>query len=205
MRRLIPWFILLFPALELWVLIQVGKEIGALATIALIILSVMVGFALLRMRGARIAGGMQAELAAGRIPSNHILDTFCLIAAGWLFLFPGFVSDVIALLLLIPFVRTLLFGLVASKLASGGFSAQTMHYTSASGESGDVRWTCTTFGGDAGQQPQEPRGNAVIIDCEPQHLEAGTQAQAPSGGTDTVIDIDGNASSSPHPDDKPQT
>ena len=179
MRRFLPWLILLFPALELWVLIQVGKEIGALATVGLVFLSCIVGITLLRLRGVHIARTMQMELAAGRIPSNPIIDTFCLMAAGCLFLFPGFVSDVIAVLLIIPGVRHLLLSLFVTKMRSQGFQGQTMHFASssvdASDGSGPVTWTCTTFG--TGPQPplgpsaeRELRGNAVVIDCEPEVL-----------------------------------
>ena len=130
MHRFIPWLILLFPALELWVLIKVGKEVGALATVALVILAMFVGLWLLRLRSARIAKNMQMELASGHIPSTPIVDTFCLMIAGWLFVFPGFVSDILAVLLLIPFVRKALFALLAAKLKTYGFQAQTMHFES---------------------------------------------------------------------------
>lgn len=167
MRRFLPWLILLFPALELWVLIQVGKSIGALATVGLVILSTMAGLALLRLRGFHIARSMQAELSSGRIPSNPIVDTFCLMAAGCLFLFPGFVSDILAILLLIPFVRQGLMAVFASRMKAQGFQAQTMHFQSSSGDSGTT-WTCTTFGEESPSPRHEARGNAVVIDCEPE-------------------------------------
>ena len=169
MHRFIPWLILLFPALELWVLIKVGKEVGALATVALVILAMFVGLWLLRLRSARIAKNMQMELASGHIPSTPIVDTFCLMIAGWLFVFPGFVSDILAVLLLIPFVRKALFALLAAKLKTYGFQAQTMHFESQSG-TGGASWTYTNFGGSGAQQ-HEPRGNAVIIDCEAEAVE----------------------------------
>lgn len=179
MRLAFPWLFLLFPALELWVLIQVGKSIGALATVALVALSTMAGLALLRLRGFHVARGMQAELAAGRIPSNSIADTFCLMAAGCLFLFPGFVSDILAILLLIPFVRHALLSLFAARMKARGFQAQTVHFESRTDGSGTA-WTCSTFGGYDTQSRQEPRGNAVIIDCEPEEI-------APKDGRGTAI------------------
>lgn len=171
MLRFIPWLILLFPALELWVLIQVGKEIGALATVALVILSALVGLALLRLRGIHIARTMHAELAAGRLPSGQIADTFCLMIAGWLFVFPGFVSDILAVLLIIPGVRHILLSLAVAKMRSQGFQSQTVQFESSPGASGPATWTCTTYGTvspDPGKDPRELRGNAVVIDCEPE-------------------------------------
>lgn len=183
MRRFLPWFILLFPALELWVLIQVGKEVGALATVGLVILSTCVGLWLLRLRGMHIAKNMQAELAAGHIPSTPIVDTFCLMAAGWLFVFPGFVSDILAILLIIPFVRKALFAVFVSRLQSRGFQAQTVHFASQNG--GGASWTCTTFGSGSGHgSPQhEPHGNAVIIDCEPKPLAKGDTSEQQAATT----------------------
>ena len=187
MRRFLPWFILLFPALELWVLIQVGKEIGALATIGLVFFSVFIGFALLRLRGAQIAGGIQAELAAGRIPSGHILDTFCLMAAGWLFLFPGLISDATALLLLIPFVRKALFALIINRMKAGGFMAQGTQFTASSGKTGGMHWSYTTFGsahqGGTCQPEEHRRANAVVIDCEPEVLTADRENTDGDAGT----------------------
>ena len=171
MRRYLPLLILLFPALELWVLIQVGKEIGALATVALVILAIFAGLALLRLRGIQIARTMQTELAAGRLPSNQIIDTFCLMVAGWLFVFPGFVSDILALLIIIPGVRHILLSLAVTKMRSQGFQAQTVQFTSSADDAGPVSWTCTTYGDASPSQDKdrhELRGNAVVIDCEPE-------------------------------------
>ena len=189
MRRFFLWFFLLFPALELWVLIQVGKEIGALATIALVFLSVAIGFALLRLRGAQIAGGIQAELAAGRIPSGHILDTFCLMAAGWLFLLPGLVSDLVAILLLIPFVRKSLFGLLARRMAAGRFSAQGMHFSSSSSGAGPFQWTCATFGNmpQENQHAERAQATAVVIDCEPEAIASGSGNGEHAGSDPTQL------------------
>ena len=169
MRRFLPLIILLFPALELWLLIQVGKEIGALATVGLVIVAVFAGFSLLRLRGIHIARTMQAELAAGRAPSNQIVDTFCLMIAGCLFIFPGFASDILAVLLIIPAFRTLLLSLFVSRLRQKGFQSQTVHFASSENESGPVAWTCTTYDSSAEHKRQDHalRGNAVVIDCEP--------------------------------------
>lgn len=186
MLRFFPWLLLLFPALELWVLIQVGSAIGALATVGLVILSACVGIFLLRLRGAHIARTMQAELAAGKIPSNPIVDTFCLMVAGWLFVFPGFVSDVIALLLIIPGVRTLLLALFVARMKKSGFQGRTVHFESSADGQGPATWTCTTFGSDSGfsaqpARPDELHGNAVVIDCEPEPVSGGNSGKDDAG------------------------
>lgn len=185
MRRFLPWFVLLFPALELWVLIQVGKEIGALATVGLVIVSIFIGLALIRLRGWHIARTMQAELAAGRLPSGQIADTFCLMIAGCLFLFPGFVSDVLAVLLLIPGIRHLLLSLFVSRLRSQGFQSQTVQFESTADGSGPVTWTCATYGSSSSRpEAEQPHlhGNAVVIDCEPEVITRDDNKDAGPGG-----------------------
>ena len=195
MRRLLPWLILLFPAAELWVLIQVGEQIGALATVGLVIAAVFVGFAILRLRGIHIAKSMQAELTAGRIPSNQIADTFCLMLAGVLFIFPGFVSDGLAILLIIPAFRTLALSLASHKMKTQGFHAQTTHFSSSTDGPGPATWTCTTYG----PQPDENhnrhalRGNAVVIDCEP---ESASQPDS-TAREEITFDVDSGNQRSP--------
>ncbi|CAK7046991.1 MAG: hypothetical protein DELT_00869 [Desulfovibrio sp.] len=195
MGALIPLMFLFFPALELWVLIQVGKEIGALTTVALVFLSIIVGLFLLRLRGLSVARTMRADLSAGRLPANPLVDAFCLMIAGWLFIFPGFVSDAIALLLIIPGIRHILLALFAAWMKKRGFETQTVHFNSSAGDSGTT-WTCTTYGnGTAPSQstnahPKRP--SSVIIDCEPQAVSpAFEDDDSGKTGDDTVIDVNG--------------
>lgn len=187
MPRFLPWLVLLFPALELWVLIQVGKEIGALATVGLVICAVFIGLWLLRLRGMHIARTLQMELAAGRMPSGQIADSFFLMAAGCLFLFPGLVSDVLAVLLIIPGVRHILFALFASTLRARGYQAQSMHFASSTSDDSGVTWSCTTFGGTPPPQTEtdhrELRGNAVVIDCEPEVVDQDKNNTSDTPGT----------------------
>ena len=179
MLRFLPLLLLLFPALELWVMIRVGTRIGALNTVILVFLSIVIGLALLRLRGVQVAKNMRAELSEGRIPSNPLVDTFCIMVAGCLFIFPGFISDVIALLLIIPGVRYLLLALAVRKMKSQGFQSQTVHFRTSSDGSGPVTWTSATYGtnstnGDDRYSPDlERRGNTVVIDCEPEVIEGG--------------------------------
>jgi UPF0716 protein FxsA len=96
--------LLLWPLLELVVLIFVGDAIGALPTLGLLLLGAMVGMALLRGRGlARVA----TALAEGpsRAAFSRATGGFADIAAGLLFLVPGFLSDLVAVALLLPPVQ----------------------------------------------------------------------------------------------------
>ncbi|WP_420243911.1 FxsA family protein [Roseiterribacter gracilis] len=96
--------LLLWPLLELVVLIFVGDAIGALPTLGLLLLSALIGMALLRGRGlVRVA----TALAEGpsRAAFSRATGGFADIAAGLLFLIPGFLSDLAAVALLLPPVQ----------------------------------------------------------------------------------------------------
>jgi len=105
-----PLLILLFlvvPLVELYVLIQVGQEIGALWTIALLVLVSVIGAWLAKREGFGVWLRMQDQVAAGRMPGIELVDAFLILLAGALLLTPGFVTDLLAIVLLIPPGRAL--------------------------------------------------------------------------------------------------
>ena len=93
------------PMVEIYVLIQVGHEIGALWTIALLFAIAALGSALLRLEGLATLAKVQASMARGELPAEAILDGLVLLVAGVLMVTPGFVTDVFGFLLLLPPVR----------------------------------------------------------------------------------------------------
>lgn len=110
-KMLGPISLLLFlalPFVEIAGFVIVGKEIGVLATLGLIILSAVLGFSLLRRQGLSLLNQMKAETAAGRAPQREIIHGTMLIFAGILLIIPGFLTDIIGLLLFIPFVRDMI-------------------------------------------------------------------------------------------------
>ncbi|HWR48821.1 MAG TPA: FxsA family protein [Pseudonocardiaceae bacterium] len=92
---------------ELTVLVAVGHAIGVLATIGLLILASLFGAALLRREGARTLGAFIDALRTRKPPHRELLDGVLIAAAGVLIVLPGFVSDVLGLLLLLPPTRAL--------------------------------------------------------------------------------------------------
>jgi len=109
-------FLLAAIFIEIAGFIIVGKEIGVLATLGLIILSMIVGFILLRIQGITLLAKMQHELAAGHIPDRELAHGALLIMAAILLIIPGFVTDIIGLLLFIPQIRDLLWKWVSKKM-----------------------------------------------------------------------------------------
>ncbi|WP_457301320.1 FxsA family protein [Phyllobacterium sp. P5_D12] len=105
MRSLVPLFVLALPFLEIAGFIVVGSKIGVLATLGLIILSIFVGVFLLRFQGLGLIQKIREETAAGRTPKRELVHGVMLVFAALLLIIPGFITDIIGLLLFIPAVR----------------------------------------------------------------------------------------------------
>ena len=99
---------ILVPMIEIYVIIQVGHAIGALDTIALLVLVSLVGAWLTRHEGFVVLRRLRAQIDAGRAPTGELIDGALVLGAGVLMLTPGFVTDVVGLLVLFPPTRALL-------------------------------------------------------------------------------------------------
>jgi UPF0716 protein FxsA len=104
------------PIVELFVIIQVGGAIGVLPTIALLVADSILGAVLMRSQGRAAWRRFNAALAEGRIPHREVLDGALVIFGGALLLTPGFISDVLGIILLLPPTRALVRVLVARRL-----------------------------------------------------------------------------------------
>ena len=93
------------PLDEIYVLISVGSEIGALNTIALCVLTAVLGATLIRIQGVSTLLRIRAALDRGELPAVEMLEGAQLVIAGGLLLTPGFVTDSVGFLLLVPAVR----------------------------------------------------------------------------------------------------
>lgn len=105
-----PILVLLFlvvPIVELYVLIQVGEEIGALNTIGLLLVISVVGACLAKREGLGVWRRIKQQVGAGKVPGADLVDAFLILLAGALLLTPGFVTDVLAIVLLISPARAL--------------------------------------------------------------------------------------------------
>ena len=104
MGRLFLVFVIV-PLVELYLLIQVGEVIGAPATIGLVIATALLGAALARREGLRTFLAIQETVAAGRLPTDDLIEGVMILLAGLLLLTPGFLTDAIGFLVLIPPTR----------------------------------------------------------------------------------------------------
>lgn len=96
------------PLIEIALFIEVGGLIGLWPTIATVILTALIGTALLRQQGMATLQRAQAEMAAQRMPVRELFDGACLLVAGVLLLTPGFLTDAAGFILLVPPLRRLL-------------------------------------------------------------------------------------------------
>lgn len=96
---------IVLPLLEIYVLITVGGAIGALTTIGLVILTAVVGSTLVRSQGLPLWRQINQQLQSGRLPAFALWHGVLLLVAGCLLLTPGFITDSLGLLLLIPTFR----------------------------------------------------------------------------------------------------
>jgi UPF0716 protein FxsA len=90
------------PIAELYVIVKVGQAIGALEVIGLLLAVSFVGAWLVKRQGLHVMRRLQAQVRAGRTPTNELIDGFLVLFAGVLFIVPGFLSDALAVLLLLP-------------------------------------------------------------------------------------------------------
>lgn len=104
MGRLLLLFVLV-PAVELALLIEIGKRIGTLATLALIVITGVLGAALARRQGLGVLRAARAEAAAGRLPAASLVDGVIILLAGAVLITPGVLTDIFGFLCLIPVSR----------------------------------------------------------------------------------------------------
>jgi UPF0716 protein FxsA len=91
--------------IEIAVMIQVGQLIGVVNTIGLLILVSLIGAWLVKRQGVGVLARIREQRMAGRLPAAELFDGAVILVAGVLMVIPGFVTDALGLLLLIPPVR----------------------------------------------------------------------------------------------------
>src|SRR5215468_4861700 len=103
-------FFLLFtlvPLLELYILIKIGSYIGAFQTVALVVFTALFGIVIARIEGLRKLQQIKQSLSQGIVPAEEMVDGVLIFVAGILLIIPGVLTDLFALVLLIPYTRTI--------------------------------------------------------------------------------------------------
>lgn len=102
---LLPIILLLLPLAEIATFVMVGSEIGALATIGLVLATSIAGAVLLRIQGLGVLARMRAQMERGEPPGRELAHALMIAGAAVLLILPGFITDTIGLLLFIPPIR----------------------------------------------------------------------------------------------------
>ena len=123
--------IILVPLVEIYLLIQVGSLIGAWPTILAVVLTAVIGSMLIRQQGLSTLQRARQGMAAGHLPAMEMMEGIALLISGAFLLTPGFFTDAVGFLLLVPMVRR---GLIAALMRSS-----VVLYTQSSGDAREHR------------------------------------------------------------------
>ena len=112
-----PFFLIFIclPALEIYLLIKVGGQVGALNTVSLIFLTAIIGLYFAKQQGLQTLKSGMVNLYQNKIPVYEMMSGASIAIAAFLLIVPGFFTDFIGFLLLIPFSRKILFNLTLRK------------------------------------------------------------------------------------------
>lgn len=105
------------PLIEVWLLVTVGGWLGLWPTLALLVVSAVVGAWLMRREGIRAWQALSDAFGTGRLPTGRLADAALVLVGGILLMLPGFFTDLIGLVMILPVTRPLVRRLIASVLA----------------------------------------------------------------------------------------
>jgi len=114
--RIVLLSVLALPLIEIALFIVIGQAIGVLPTLLGIVLTGLIGALVLRWQGLATLREMQIRLQRGEMPARQMGDAMLIGFAGLLLLLPGYFTDLIGLLLLVPWTRELIYRLLARNL-----------------------------------------------------------------------------------------
>ncbi|MBU2194193.1 MAG: membrane protein FxsA [Alphaproteobacteria bacterium] len=119
----LPLILLAMPFVEIAGFVVVGERIGVLPTLGLVIATGVLGAFLMRLQGFGVMNRIRAELEDGRDPGRELAHGVMILLAGVLLLIPGFVTDIVGVLLFLPPLRDLAWRFLRSRVVvrSGGF------------------------------------------------------------------------------------
>ena len=143
---------LVVPIVEIYVMLQVADVIGVPETILLLIAMSFLGAWLAKLAGLGVLNRLQRTVRAGKVPSAELVDGALVLFAAALMIAPGFLSDCLAILLLLPPSRAVVRGVVLRHIrARGGLLFQVMN----TGPSGGQPGTSDVWDVDSWEDPPE--------------------------------------------------
>lgn len=163
-----PLLVILFvvvPIIELFVIIQVGGALGVLPTVGLLVLGSILGSVLMRSQGRATWRRFREATVAGKVPAREVLDGALVIFGGALLLTPGFVTDALGLLLLLPptraVVRRMLVDGVAKRMLGPAAIPGGLAFRFAGSRRGNARSGRPAAGSDTQGRSPDPGDDTV--------------------------------------------
>ena len=122
-----PFFLLFIglPALEIFLLIKIGGQVGALNTVALIFLTAIIGIYFAKLQGIQTLKSGMVNLYQNKMPIYEMMSGASIAIAALLLIIPGFFTDLIGFILLIPFTRKILFKLAFKNKSAPNIKKET--------------------------------------------------------------------------------
>ena len=114
-------FLIFIPLLEIYLFIKIGAQIGAFNTVSLILITAIVGIYYAKYEGLNTLKSAITQLVSNKIPIYEILSGAALAIASFLLILPGFATDLIGLLLIIPFTRKFFFKRITKRFENKNF------------------------------------------------------------------------------------
>ncbi|MGN6548991.1 MAG: FxsA family protein [Pararhizobium sp.] len=154
---LVPFVLLGLPVAEIAVFIVVGRHIGVLPTLGLILLTAILGSILLRVQGFGVLARIRQDVENRRVPARELVHGLMILLAGVLLITPGFITDTLGFLLFIPPVRDAAWRLLKERIV-----------------------VVTRFGGSRrGPAPEPPPASRPVIDLESGEFRRDPDAHSP--------------------------
>ena len=164
LARLALLFIVV-PLVELLLLIEMGRWVGLLPTLSLVVLTGLIGAWLARLEGTRTLMSYRAQVAHGSMPGQAVMDGLCILIGGALLLTPGLLTDVVGFSLLLPLSRRWIQRLIRrrleKKLTDGSVRFSTFRYGAG--------WEGSTGFGPPLDQAFEEGGIEEVEVVQPSH------------------------------------
>ncbi len=150
--------VLVLSLAELWLLVEVASRLSLGLTLLICVFTGFVGGAMVRRQGLSTLALIGQRMQAGQLPGQEIVSGLILLITGTLLLTPGFITDTVGFLLLIPPLRrgaaALLLAYFRKRVLTGGAS-----YSGATGDGSFMHWQS--------QGQQRPRNEEIIIEVDP--------------------------------------
>ena len=113
--------ILLVPVVEIYLFIKIGSQIGAFNTISLILITAVIGLYYAKYEGLNTLRAAVKQLVRNELPIYEIISGTALAFAAFLMILPGFLTDVVGLLIIFPWTRKLLFKKISKRKGNKNF------------------------------------------------------------------------------------